>query len=252
MPQNSDERSTSLTTLLARAATGQDSQAWSDLWTDLYHNGSLDSSHAVVLPALADLAEGDDADTAASAVCLAGALLVQADQRYESRNLRHRYAPEVARLLAAAHRWRKATVDRNDYCCSVEVILNLEGDIHWAQDLFWGVVEGEYELECPDPGGCATVWVVMGERGWFSTVDDDAVSGDVDGDGEVEVEGATLPLRPADPDALDGLGRRLYELALSDGHEDVARALAHAFGEATCPECGEHFSVVGQVVAGAC
>lgn len=48
---------------------------------------------------------------------------------------------------------------------------------------------------------------------------------------------------------LEGLGRRLYDLALADGHEHVARALTYAFGEATCPECEQRFSVVGQVVA---
>lgn len=164
--------------------------------------------------------------------------------RHETRNPRQQYAPEAARLLAAACRWRRAATDRTDYCCLVEAVLNLEGGIHWTEDLLQGIAGGEYELECPDPDGCATVWVAMGERGWFSTVDDHAFSDDAD------IE--TLPLRPAAPDTLDGLGRRLYELALSDGHEDVARSLTHAFGEATCPECGECFSVVGQVVAGAC
>ncbi|TFV31608.1 hypothetical protein E4K10_05655 [Streptomyces sp. T1317-0309] len=59
----------------------------------------------------------------------------------------------------------------------------------------------------------------------------------------------TFPLHPADPGDLQGLGRRLYDLALTDGHEEVAHALTHAFGEATCPECGRRLSVVEQIVA---
>jgi hypothetical protein len=169
---------------------------------------------------------------------LDGALLVQADQRYETRNLRHQYTPEVARLLRAAHRWRQVTADRNDYCHLVEAVLNLEGDIHWAETLVWGVVSEEYELECPDPDGCASLWVIFGERGFFSAAEDYALSDDIE----------TFPLHPADPRALEGLGRRLYDLALDDGHEEVARALTYAFGEATCPECRQRFSVVGQVV----
>ncbi|MEU9291753.1 hypothetical protein AB0D57_45885 [Streptomyces sp. NPDC048275] len=228
-----------LTSLLDRAATGRDSQAWSDLWTELYHNGSLDVSHPLVLLALMNMAEGDDADTAASALHLAGALLVQADQRYETRKLRDQHTHEVVRLLAAANRWRQATADRNDYCHLLATVLNLEGDIHWAEDLTWGIVSEEYELECPDPDGCATVWVVIGERGFFSASEDYALSDDIE----------TLPLHPAAPGTLDGLGRRLYELALADGHEDVAHAWTYAFGEATCPECERRFSVVRQVVA---
>lgn len=225
--------------LLERAAAGRDSQVWNDLWTELYHNGSLDVSHPLVLPALRDMAEGDDADTAASALHLAGALLVQADQRYETRELRDRRAPEVARLLAAAHRWRQVTRDRDGYCHLLEAVLNLEGDIHWGEELIWGIVGGEYELECPGEDCSEVLWVVIGERGFFSTSEDYALSDGVE----------TLPLHPADPGALDGLGRRLHGLALADGHEDVAHALTHAFGEATCPRCERRCSVVGQVIA---
>ncbi|MPY31292.1 hypothetical protein FNH09_08260 [Streptomyces adustus] len=240
VPRTDDAGSDRPRALLERAATGRDSQAWSDLWTELYHNGSLEVAHPLVLHTLADMAQGDHADTAASALHLAGALLVQSDQRHETRNLRHQYAPEVARLLGAANRWRQVTVDRNDYCHLVEAVLNLEGDIHWAEDLIWGIVSEEYELECPDPDGCASLWVIIGERGFFSTAEDHALSDD-------DVE--TFPLHPAEPGTLEGLGRRLYDLARADGHEEIARALTYAFGEATCPECEQRFSVVGQVVA---
>lgn len=239
VPRADDADSDRLRALLERASTGPDSQAWSDLWTELYHNGSLDVAHPLVLHTLADMAEDDHAGTAASALHLAGALLVQADQRYETQNLRDRYEPEVARLLAAANRWRQVTADRNDYCHLLEAVLNLEGGIHWAQDLTWGVVNGEYELECPDPDGCTSLWVIIGERGFFSAAEDYALSDDIE----------TFPLHPADPRALEGLGRRLYDLALADGHEEVARALTYAFGEASCPECEQRLSVVGQVIA---
>ncbi|GAA1285919.1 hypothetical protein ACFPWS_12970 [Streptomyces aureus] len=154
VPLADDADSDRLRALLERAAEGADSQAWSDLWTELYHNGSLDVAHPLVLHTLTDMAEDDHADTAASALHLAGALLVQADQRYETQNLRNQHVSQVARLLAAANRWRQDTADRNDYCHLLEAVLNLEGDIHWAQDLIWGVVSEEYEIECPNPGGC--------------------------------------------------------------------------------------------------
>ncbi|MET8223043.1 hypothetical protein [Streptomyces sp. NPDC005301] len=237
-PRADDADCARLKALLERAATGRDGQAWGDLWTELYHNGTLDVTDPLVLHTLADMAEADKADTAASALHLAGALLVQADQRYETRNLRQDHEPEVARLLGAANRWRQIAADRNDYCHLLEAVLNLEGDIHWAEDLIWGVVSEEYELECPDPDGCASLWVVFGERGFFSVAEDYVLSDDVE----------TFPLHPADPRALEGLGRRLYDLALADGHEEVAHALSYSFGEATCPECQQRFSVVRQVV----
>ncbi|MCX5399148.1 hypothetical protein [Streptomyces sp. NBC_00102] len=233
-----------LAALLDRATTGPDDQAWSDLWTELFHNGTLDVSDPLVMTALSDMAggdmaRGDDAGTAAAALHLAGALLVQADQRWETRDLRQRRASEVARMVAAAGRLRRTTTDRNDYCYLLEALLGLEGDIHWAEDLFWGIVNEEYELDCPDPECCAPVWVVVGERGFFSTAQDYALSDDVE----------TLPLRPAAPDALDGLGRRLHGMALADGHAEVADALTYAFGEAVCPSCERRFPVAGQIAA---
>jgi hypothetical protein len=236
-PREDGAASDRLRALLESASKGRDSQAWSDLWTELYHNGSLDVTHPLVLRTLADMAEANQADTAASALHLAGALLVQADQRFETRNLRYQYASEVTRLLGAANRWRQATANRNDYCHLVEAVLNLEGDIHWAEGLIWGIVSEEYEFECPNPDGCASLWVIIGERGFFSAAEDHALSADIE----------TYPLHPADPRALEGLGRRLHDLALADGHEEVARAVTYAFGEATCPECEQRFSVVGQI-----
>jgi hypothetical protein len=109
VPHASDVVSGRLVRLLDRALppVGTVRPAWSDLWAVLYHNGSLEVSYPLLLPALTDMAEGDHADTAAAALLLAGALLVQADQRYETRKLRHQHALEAGRLLAASNRWRQ-------------------------------------------------------------------------------------------------------------------------------------------------
>ncbi|MFB6779853.1 hypothetical protein ACFCX0_21020 [Streptomyces sp. NPDC056352] len=76
VPRADDADTDRLRALLERAAKGRDSQAWSDLWTELYHNGSLDVAQPLVLHTLTDMAEDDHADTAVSALLLAGALLV--------------------------------------------------------------------------------------------------------------------------------------------------------------------------------
>lgn len=65
VPRADNPDSDRLRALLERAATGRDSQAWSDLWTELYHNGSLNVAHPLVLHTLADMAQGDKADMAA-------------------------------------------------------------------------------------------------------------------------------------------------------------------------------------------
>ncbi|MFF9206536.1 hypothetical protein ACF1AE_33050 [Streptomyces sp. NPDC014986] len=46
---------------------------------------------------------------------------------------------------------------------------------------------------------------------------------------------------------MDGIGRRLHDIALADGHQDVASAMTYVFGDATCPDCETGFSVADQV-----
>ncbi|MDT0616127.1 hypothetical protein [Streptomyces lancefieldiae] len=58
------------------------------------------------------------------------------------------------------------------------------------------------------PGSAAGLFIVLGERGFFSTSGDYALSDD-------DLE--TKPLLPADPIGLTGIGRRLHGVALADG-----------------------------------
>jgi hypothetical protein len=124
-----------------------------------------------------------------------------------SRRLERHCDEDPRRLDEPGGREAESEADRNDYCHLLEAVLNLKGDIHWAEDLIWGIVSEEYELECPDPDGCAAVWMLIGERGLFITSEDYALYDDAE----------SLPLHPAALRALDGPGRRLQELALSDG-----------------------------------
>ncbi|MFJ4436927.1 hypothetical protein [Streptomyces sp. NPDC088923] len=216
-----------LSALLDAAAHG-DGRAWSGLWTELFHNGTLDPAHPLVLPALTAMAE----EGTVEALSLAGALLVRDDGCPEPGRLREAYALEVARLLAAAHRSRQAVVGSGTYCVVLEALLGVEGGAPYAEELIGGLLNEEYEIECPGPDGCGEVWVVLGERGHFTTAEDYALAED---------DVRRVPLRPAVPGT--GPGARLHGYALADGHPDVARALTYVCGEAECPTCGRSFRV---------
>lgn len=142
----------------------------------------------------------------------------------------------VETLLAAANERLRTSSDRNEYAYLLESMLSFEGVMSWGEDLAQGLVNEEYEVTCP---GCqADVFIVIGERGHCSTIGDYALSED-------DVE--TIPLRPADPEAMDGIGRRLHDIALADGHPEVAAAMTHVFGDATCPDCEAGFSVADRL-----
>ncbi|WP_309052643.1 hypothetical protein [Streptomyces sp.] len=57
------------------------------------------------------------------------------------------------------------------------------------------------------------------------------------------------PLRPTSPAELEGMGRRLHDIALTDGRPDVAHMPTYVFGHATRPDRDTDFSVADRVSA---
>ncbi|MFE6665251.1 hypothetical protein ACFVFH_17040 [Streptomyces sp. NPDC057697] len=224
--------------LLDRIASEPSPERWSDLWSALCHQGSVYPASFAALPRLAEVAGSDDRKQAVEALGLAGAIMAGSEQAHGAGDVRARYRAEAGALLAVAYRHLRTASDRTEYIHLLESVLSFEGAMSWSEDLAWGLVNEEYQVSCP---GClADLFVVVGARGFFSTSVDYALSDDDIG---------TRPLRPANPADLDGIGARLHGIALTDGHHEVADALTHVFGEATCPDCETDFSVAEQVGA---
>ncbi|MFG3000803.1 hypothetical protein [Streptomyces sp. NPDC048340] len=224
--------------LLDRIASEPNAELWNDLWSALCHQGSVYSASFAALPWLVCVADGDDREQAVSALTLAGASVAGAGQPHDAGDVRLEYAAEIATLLSVANNRLRSASDRTEYAYLLEAVLSFDGVLGWSEDLAWGLTNEEYEVSCPH---CeASLFIVLGERGFFSTSGDYALSED-------DVE--TRPLRPADPAALDGIGRRLHDIALADGQREVANALTYVFGAAACPDCETSFSVSDQVSA---
>lgn len=223
--------------LLDRIASEPSDERWSELWSALCHQGSVYSASFAALPWLAGVAGGDDREQAVRAVHLAGAIMAGADQPHGADDVRVRHAAEVEVLLSAANQYLRTASDTTEYVYLLECVLAFEGVVGWSEHLAWGLVSEEYEVSCP---GCqASLFIAVGERGFFSTSGDYALSDDVE----------TRPLRPANPADLDGIGRRLHSIALADGHQGVANSMTYVFGDATCPDCETDFSVAEQISA---
>ncbi|MET7533353.1 hypothetical protein [Streptomyces goshikiensis] len=224
--------------LLERIASDPASEHWNDLWSALCHQGTVYSASFAALPWLVGVASTGNREQAVDALNLAGAIMAGADQPHGAGDVRAKHSADVATLLSLANEHRRTAADRSEYAYLLEDVLSFEGVAGWSQDLAWGLTNEEYEISCP---GCAAgLFVVLGERGFFSTSGDYALSDD-------DVE--TKPLRPANPVGLTGIGRRLHDVALADGQEEVANMLTYVFGDATCPDCEAQFSVAAQIRA---
>ncbi|WP_435058813.1 hypothetical protein [Streptomyces sp. bgisy060] len=224
--------------LLARIASEGESDLWSDLWSALCHQGSVYSASFAALPWLTDMAEDEDREQAVNALHLAGAIMAGVAQPHGDDGVRARYSAEITTLLASVNRHLRTATDRTEYIDLLGSMLAFEGVPGWSEDLAWGLGNEEYEVSCP---GCGTgLFIVIGERGFFCTSEDYALSDD-------DVD--TRPLRPAGRTDLEGIGRRLHDIARADGQHDVAHLLTHVFGNATCPDCDTDFSVPDRVSA---
>ncbi|MFE3608667.1 hypothetical protein [Streptomyces goshikiensis] len=225
--------------LLNRIAADPTSEHWNGLWSALCHQGNVYSASFAALPWLVDVASTDNRDQAVDALNLAAAIMAGANQPHGAGDVRAKYSAEVAALLSLANQYLRTAVDRSEYVYLLEDVLSFEGIAGRNENLAWGLTNEEYEISCP---GCAAgLFVVLGERGFFSTSGDYALADD-------DVE--TKPLRPTDPTALTGIGRRLHDVALADGQGEVANVLIYVFGDATCPDCETDFSVAAQINAG--
>ncbi|WP_328907567.1 hypothetical protein OG230_33820 [Streptomyces sp. NBC_00234] len=224
--------------LLDRIASDPAPELWNDLWSALCHQGSVYPASFAALPWLADVAGGSDGEQAVSALTLAGAILAGSGQPHGAGDVRVQHAVEIGTLLSLANEHLRAATDRTEYVYLLEAVLSFEGVLGWSDDLAWGLTNEEYEVSC---SGCeADLFIVLGERGLFSSSGDYALT-------EEDVD--TRPLRPANPADLDGIGRRLHGIALADGRQEVADMLTYVFGDATCPDCEADFSVAAQVSA---
>ncbi|MFB7477129.1 hypothetical protein [Kitasatospora sp. NPDC056184] len=224
--------------LLDRLVSAPDDDLWSDLWSALCHQGTVYPASFAALPWLAGRAGCGDREQEVNALLLAGAILAGAGQSDGAGEVRARFAAETATLLAAVNRQLRTSADPTDYVHLLEAMLGFEGVAGWSEELARGIVNEEYQIACP---GCEVdVFIALGERGFFSAAEDYVLA-----KGDVE----TRPLRPAAPAELDGIGRRLHDLALADGRREVAGVLTYVFGHAVCPVCEVGFAVADGIAA---
>lgn len=224
--------------LLDEAARDPRGAVWGELWSRLCHQGTVYPASHAALPALTRIARQYPPGERQMAVVLAGNIVASSDQPYGDEDSHETHAADVAELR---HLTEEAlddpslADDPDTYVHLLQALLSFEGVEVWSEELE-GLTDGEYAVACP---ACESDnYVAIGPYGFFSTTDSMYMN-----------EGTTgkVPLRPAEPSALEGVARRLHDRALADGHPDVATKLTFVFGRANCAECDAVFDVAEAV-----
>jgi hypothetical protein len=221
--------------LLDQVGPDQGTQAWYDLWSRLYHQGSAYSASYAALPALTQKAREWPARDRTGPLLLAAAVASIDDRPY-----RDAYAAQIAELAELAGEALLEPALASDlvaYVHLLQALLAFEGAGVWGRHLD-DLLSEEYEVPC---ARCeARNFIVFARFGYFSTLDDMYMKG---------IGGERLPLHPAPPIGLHGFPGRLHARVLADGHPDFAEKLTYVFGTAQCPACGLLFPVDQAITA---
>ena len=220
--------------LLARAEPDQRSPVWTELWSRLCHQGTVYPASFPALSMLTEIAGRWSSAERTMPLALAGDIVASVDQPYGDVDPQVSYPLEIARLRALTEETLQSAEladDSSTYVYMLKALLAFEGVEVWGEQLD-GLNTEEYEVACPRCD--EESFVAFGRYGAFTTHDSMYVR---------DTDSPRLPLLPADPAELVGIGKRLHARAIADGHPDVATKLTYVFGRADCPTCGERFRV---------
>jgi hypothetical protein len=208
------------------SSTNWDAPAWQELWSQLYHQGSVTSASYAALPALAQIAKVRPEVAVEPALFLFASIIACTDGP-EFADVRDRHAGTIADLVPVAEHKLDLVCDRIQVIHALETVAALEDLSVWQRELP-GLANGEVELECPACGDHVYLELVGDDIG--ATADPDDIR-----------EGQSVrPARPADLAAPEA---RLLDLCHAHGHTGIAVELLHLFGVFTCPHCKTQFSI---------
>ncbi|MFD9716769.1 hypothetical protein [Streptomyces sp. NPDC059076] len=212
----------------------------SSVWPELMDRlcPQLDSAFTAsfaALPRLARIAAAQEPEQRSWALIAAGVIVSCARRSPDGSDIRTTHASTIAELAGLTDECLGAVLEPQTYVLLLQAALAFDGVTVW-DELLDGLVEGEYEVSCPHCG--VELFLTLGGAGHFSSTEEQGLDG-----------GGRRPLRPKAPQDLRGPSERLHQRAMSDGHKEVAEAIAHLFGDAECGDCGTVFPVAERVVA---
>jgi hypothetical protein len=238
--------------MLARYTGGDGDSVSGDLWSRLYHQGSVYPASFAALAPMAEIVAGLAPTDSGRLDLLALAGCIVAAAKPHDVEVMSDHAAEVAALSALNRETLHSGLGRYDFAYTLQAAAAFEGASDWHEvldmlpmdELLFEEVNfrvplcGHCETEAPD--GDWRDWSFdWGRKYWTNDdlADDDPV---------------LVPNDPAltaiDPATFDPVMTRLHQAALDAGHCAVATKLTYLFGSFACPDCGTPLSIAELLV----
>lgn len=221
--------------LLAQITPDPKANVWDELWSRLYHQGTVYSASFAALPAILAVAEQWNPKERAQLLVLAASILTSDDVYGGRRDDFFRPVEWVWRRFQQACRESLAEfgLSSHDFIYLLQAARTFEGDQFWGRELDH-LAEGEFPGACPHCG--VDLYVVIGEYGFFTTAEDWVARSEEPG--KIQVRRG-VKCRPIEPNkgVLPETGEWLYECAHASQQDEVARWIRYVFGSTDCPTC---------------
>jgi hypothetical protein len=221
--------------LLHQLVPDPEAEVWNALWSRLCHQGTVYSASFAALPHLLQSAQEWTPDQRTMVISLAGAIAVSRDVAGQRQAPDAQLEPTLLQLERLALETLSAPgLPPSDFIYVAQSVLAFQGDTLWGDQLD-GLVSGEFDGLCPSCD--SDLYLVVGQYGFFVTPEEWVN----------RPSAKRLPINRAAVPALSGVGRWLYEQAVTAGQTTVAEWLLYLFGTTACPNCSHQVSVVACV-----
>lgn len=221
--------------LLDQLERRPDAEVWKELEARLVVEGECwVSAGFAALPGLAKLAQSGAETDRHQALDLAAVIVRTLHRNHENDDL-VRTSPESPAAL------RHLAQARLDTSSCITLTKLLQDTLAFAGYTFWAWIsldfaDEHYHVGCPS---CETrLAIVIGDYGHYSAIRHY-------NDGDIH----RVPLNPAAPSEMTGIGRWMHDTATMGGDTLLADGLTYLFGKATCSACGSTFDLADRFEA---
>jgi hypothetical protein len=216
---------TAVGTLLRSLEPSPEADVWDELWSRICHQGTVYSASFAALPELVEVAAQWPPRERLMPVTLAGRILASNDggaaQLFSDAALTEHgeILTTLTHETVVSWDW-----DNDQFVYLLAALLAFAGQRFWSRELE-RLADGDLNFQCPHCN--AELFVVIGRDGIFTSAGEWV-------NHSTSKRGAIFPAT----EPARGVQEKIFNVATTTRHDEVATWLLALFGSSECPECG--------------